>query len=115
MGSCKVIINKSAVKRLEKRAETAAHKAAEAVKTDVINKGVIPFDQGTLQNTMFVDKNKDGASIVNDTPYARRLYFHPEYDFQTVNNSNAGAHWFEPWIDGRYKNFAKEAFIKFMK
>lgn len=116
MGKCRVIINASALKRIDDKAKEALFKTAEAVKTDIVNKGVVPFDQGTLQNTMFVDKKQDGSvSIVNDTPYARRLYYHPEYDFQTVNNPNAGSHWFEPWIYGKYKNFAKEAFIKFMK
>lgn len=55
------------------------------------------------------------VSIVSDTPYARRLYFHPEYNFNKVENPNAGAKWFEPYIDGNKKDFATNAFMKFIK
>jgi hypothetical protein len=34
------------------------------------------------------------------TPYARRLYFHPEYNFSTKENPHAKGMWMEDWIKG---------------
>lgn len=69
---------------------------------------------GTLQNeSTFIDSAKSGSghvTISSDTPYARRLYFHPEYKFNKKNNPHAGGRWFDPWIDGKKKMFAINAF-----
>lgn len=70
-------------------------------------RSVVPRDQGTLQNeAMFVNtkKVKQGrVSIVHSTPYARRLYFHPEYQFSKDENPNAKGKWFEDWEPGGKK------------
>ena len=88
-------------------------------RTELITKQYIPFDSGNLQNEgTFVDSSelKDGKiSIVSSTPYARRLYFHPEYNFQTVNNPNAQGEWFEPFISGADKDFITDTFKKLFK
>lgn len=119
MATIKVNIKQSSVSKLTKGAIKALEKTAEAVKIDVINAQVIPFDSGVLQNeSTFVDTSesaKGKVSIVSDTPYARRLYHHPEFNFQKVNNINAKGEWFKDWIEGDKKNFAKEAFKKFYK
>lgn len=90
--------------KLERAVIDALDQAAEWVLSDVVKKQVIPFDVGTLQNaSTFVnrDKLKDGeVTIVSSTPYARRLYFHPEYNFQTKNNPNAKGKWLEDWMEG---------------
>lgn len=116
MATVKVNINQSAINKLTKGAVNALEKTAEAVKTDVINAQVIPFDMGTLQNeSTFIYISKGKVSIVSDTPYARRLYHHPEFNFQKVNNKNAKGEWFKDWIEGDKKDFAQEAFKKFYK
>ena len=33
-------------------------------------------------------------------PYARRLYYHPEYHFNKEHNPNAGGKWLAPWLKG---------------
>lgn len=115
----KVKINKRNIKKIDETAKITLEQTAETLKTEVISAGVIPFDQGTLQNdsTFIETKNsKNGkVSIVHSTPYARRLYFHPEYDFQTVNNPNAKGLWFEDWIDGKEKDFCKKTFKELYK
>ena len=112
-------INKQKVKEINDDAIKALEQTAEATKTELINKQYMPFDNGTLQNeSTFIDNNniKDGKiSIVSSTPYARRLYFHPEYNFQTVNNPNAQGEWFEPFISGADKDFINDAFKKIFK
>ena len=76
---------------------------------------VFPRDTGNLQNeSTFVDtsKSKQGkVSIVSSTPYARRLYFHPEYHFHTDENLNAKGKWYEDWIPGgRDADYCTNAF-----
>lgn len=108
-------LNMAAIKRLSDAANTALEQTAEALHTEVVQAQVVPFDTGNLQNeSMFVDKSesRDGkVSIVHSTPYARRLYFHPEYKFQKHENPNAKGKWFEDWEEGgKYADFAANAF-----
>lgn len=92
---------------------------ADAVKGDLQRSQTMPFDTGELQNrSTFVDdskKNSGKVSVVSDTPYARRLYMHPEYNFRKDKNKNAGGEWFESYINGNKKDFAKKKFAKIMK
>ena len=131
--SCKITLNRSAIKKLERAQITALEKTAEFVHTDVVQSQTIPFDvptekekargkvtAGTLQNTKhFVDTSHSGSGHVSinvEGPYARRLYFHPEYIFDTGENPNAGGEWFEPYKKGGSKNQkVKAAFKKFYK
>ncbi len=87
---------------------------ADAVLSDLKQSETMPFDTGELQNrNTFVDdskKNQGKVSIVSDNPKARRLYFHPEYNFKKDKNKNAGGEWFDPYIDGKKKDFAKKSF-----
>jgi len=115
----KVKMNKMALKRLSNAQIVALEMTAEAVKTDVISKNVIPFDTGTLQNESTAIETrisrKGKVSVSSDTPYARRLYFHPEYNFRKDNNPDAKGRWFDDWIDGKYKTFAPNAYKKLFK
>lgn len=96
------------------------HKAlgatAEAVKTEVVNARVVPFDTGEMQRSMDVIVQDDTATIIVNTPYARRMYFHPEYNFQKTNNRKAKGKWFEDWLEGGSKaDFAQRTFKKLYK
>ena len=66
---------------------------------------------------MDYSKAKDGkVTLISSTPYARRLYYHPEYNFQTKENPNAKGHWYEDWESGGSRaNFAPNAFKQFYK
>ena len=84
----------------------------------MISSQVMPFDTGDMQNNQtFVDYSPENATarLVTGSPQARRLYYHPEYNFQTVNNPSAGGRWLDPWIEGRYKDFVPDAFKKLYK
>lgn len=115
----RVHMNNADIRRLSRAQITALEKTAEAVKTDVIAKGVIPFDSGHMQNdstTIDIQKAGQGkVSISVNTPYARRLYYHPEYKFQTDNNPNAKGKWFDDWISGNRKAFVKNAYKEFYR
>lgn len=107
------------IKKLADAQITALEKTAEALHTEVVQAQVMPRDTGHLQDdSTFVDysRSKQGtASLISQTPYARRLYFHPEYNFQTKENPNAQGRWLEPWITGKEKDFCKNAFSAFYK
>jgi len=97
---------------LDQAKVTALTQTADALKGEVVQAGVVPKDEGTLQNTMFVsdEKAQEGkVTLVHNTPYARRLYYHPEYNFNRTasGNKNAKGHWFEDWTDG---DWARNAF-----
>ena len=119
MSKIKVNWNFGAVRQVEQAVATALEQTAQAVITDVVDEQVMPMDTGTLQNSStFVETSESSAGVVgiiSDTPYARRLYYHPEYNFRTSENKNAGGKWFQPWIDGDKKEFAADAFAKLLR
>jgi len=108
-----------AIENIKGQARQALAETADAIKSDLIQSQTMPFDTGALQNrSTFVDTSdlsRDVVHIVSDTPYARRLYFHPEYQFQRTKNKNAGGLWFQPYIDGSKRNFAQNTFARIMK
>ena len=117
--SAKVKLNYQNINLVKSIAKESLLKTADAIKTDLIIGQTMPFDTGALQNRSgFVDKSEIGkgkTSIVFDTPYARRLYYHPEYNFKKEKNANAGGMWFEPYINGDKKDLPRKYFEKFMK
>ncbi len=115
-----VKMNFPRIKQLTQAAVTALEMTAEALHTEVVQAQVMPFDSGHLEeDASFVDyrESKHGrARLVSSTPYARRLYYHPEYDYQTDENPFAGGEWYAPWLKGgKQEDFAKKAFKQFYK
>ena len=97
-------LNLPKIRELTELQVTALEQTAEALHTEVVQAQVFPRDTGNLQNeSTFIDtsQSKSGkVSIVSTTPYARRLYFHPEYHFRTDENPNARGKWYEDWLPG---------------
>ena len=104
---------------VKKLMQEALVETADALKSDLEQSQIMPFDTGALQNrSTFIDDSKKSSgvvSIVSDTVYARRLYFHPEYNYQKTHNKNAGGAWFESSINGNKKKFASKTFTKILK
>lgn len=122
----RVKINQRAVSQLSHAATKALEMTAEALHTEEIQEGVVPRKTGTLEGeAFFVDRSQSSAgrvSLVNSTPYARRLYYHPEYHFhkepweETIHtkdggekvdkgdgNPNSKGKWHEDWMPGGSK------------
>ena len=99
--SSRVELNVSVLNALDNAQFEALAMTADATLTELRDRQVMPFDTGNLQNdSTFIDDSQRGrASIVSSTPYARRLYYHPEYNFRRNNNRNAGAHWFDGFLN----------------
>ena len=114
-----VKLNTANIINIEKAVARNLTKTADALKTDLQQSETMPFKTGQLQNrSTFVDDKEAETGkvyIVSDTPYARRLYFHPEYNFSRAENREAGGAWFEPYISGRKKDYAKRVFARFMQ
>lgn len=103
------------IRFLEEAQVKALEQTAEALHTEVVQAQVVPRDTGNLQGEgMFVDysESQNGVvTIVHDVPYARRLYFHPEYHFSKKENPNARGEWFEDWLpSGKNADFCREAY-----
>ena len=113
--SSKVKLNMPKIKELTQAQATALEMTAEALHTEV--EQAFLFATGNLQNeSTFVDDSdsKNGkVSIISSTPYARRLYFHPEYHFSKDENPNAKGKWYADWLPGgKEADFAAKAFQK---
>ena len=108
-------LNLQKIRELTEAQVTALEQTAEALHTEVMQAQTFPRDTGNLQNeSTFVDisESKQGkVSIVSTTPYARRLYFHPEYHFHTDENPNAKGKWYEDWLPrGKEADYCANAF-----
>ena len=126
-----VKLNMPMVRKLTAAAKVSVAQTAEAIHTDVVQSQVIPRDTGALQNeSTFVDLSdidQGKAYLVSSTPYARRLYYHPEYKFHQTpladesgkkheGNANAKGRWLDDYMKGGKKqNLAPKAFGKFYK
>ncbi len=109
-----------AIAKIESAVKPSAMMAIDALKTEVITAQVMPFDMGDMQNneTFTVTAEDSGtvtSRLVTGSPQARRLYYHPEYNFQKVNNPNAGGEWLEPWISGAKQTFLRDVYAEFFK
>ena len=115
----KTKVNKGKLSQISNNATKALIETTEAIKTDLFESQTMPFDTGTMQNrSTFVDKSqaKNGrTTLVTDTPYARKVYFHPEYNFKKTKNPNAQGRWLDIYITGVKKDFARKTFAKLMK
>ncbi len=115
----KIKLNAPKIKQLDRAAITSLEKTISALHTEVVNAQVMPFKSGNMQNDNTYEdysNSKQGkVSLNTSTPYARRMYFHPEYNFSKEENPNARGNWYEPWTTGKEKDFCRKAFSQFYK
>lgn len=114
-----VKVNASAVGALKENIMLAARQTADRMLAKKIDAGEIPFGEGTLQNVLTdVDDaaaRKGIIAIVTEGPYARKLYWHPEYNFNTDFNENAMGEWWEDYLVGNKKHQPAKMFEYFYK
>ena len=110
----RIELNMSVLNMLDNAQFEALAQTGDATLTELRDRQVMPFDTGNLQNdSTFVDNTqKTKVSIVTTAPQARRLYFHPEYNFKRGNNSNAGGKWFESFLND---DFIRNAYCELLK
>lgn len=80
-----VTIDTNVIKKLSQASVKSLEETAGALHTEVVQAQVIPRMDGDLQGKKFyVDTSKSHLGkvrLVHEGPYARRLYYHPEYNF----------------------------------
>lgn len=111
-------LNNANINRLIEAHSKALEMTAEAVLSDIKTSQVVPKDTGALEESGFVELSEIKsfiARIVFDTPYARRLYWHPEYNFRKDKNPNAQGKWMESYLTGEKQSFIKDTYSKFFK
>ena len=113
----KVTLYPNKIRKLQEIAQKAFELTVEAVLSDIRMSQTVPKNTGELERSGFVeiDVKKMVAKIIFDEPYARRLYWHPEYDFRQDKNQYAGGLWMQTYIDGEKRHFVKETYGKFLK
>lgn len=132
--SSKVNLNMPKLRQLDQASVTALEQTADLLHGEIVHARIVPRKDGALQGeSFFVDMSHSASGqvrLVHATPYARRLYFHPEYDFRKgpweeewtdkqgkkhhlthEGNPNAKGLWFEDYeAGGKYEDFCKKAF-----
>ena len=102
-----VILDREAIRSVERKAYKCLGLTAKVLQDEIRQAQVIPRDVGTLQGEAFVvDTSTEQKGYVRmsfNTPYARRLYFHPEYNFRHDQNPNAQGLWLRSWQKGGKK------------
>lgn len=112
--------DKAGLKSIDNSIIQALEMTADVLQDDIREAQVVPRALGTLQNEAFkVDRSqsiKGVVSLVFNTPYARRLYFHPEYHFRTDKNPHAQGMWMKPWLPGgKFQKRPAEIFAGILK
>ena len=112
--SSTIRINTRALDMLNNAQLEALAMTGDATLTELRDRQVMPFDTGNMQNdsTFLDDSQKGKVSIVTTAPQARRLYFHPEYNFKRGNNHSAGGKWFESFLND---DFVKKAYAQLLR
>lgn len=102
-------------KKVDQAMADALAKSAFVLQDEIREEQVIPRMDGTLSGEAFnvdVKTARRGYVTLNfNTPYARRLYFHPEYRFHKSpwvdsmgrkhdGNPNAQGEWMRHWLPG---------------
>ena len=123
----------AAMRRLAADEASALEQAAEAVVTDLVMSQTLPFASptveakdgtqvprrdgvvpGELQGSVHSERSRSAegrVSVVASTPYARNLYYHPDWDYYRGTNPRAGGAWFEPYKRGGAKaGFVRKAY-----
>lgn len=119
MKGFKFTVNTATLKKLEAIQKKALEATGEKMLAEKIEAQEIPFAEGTLQNVQSgVDKgslNKGKIQIYHDTPYATRLYYNPQYNFNQEFNPNAKGEWWEDYLTGKNKDRPQFLFSHYLK
>ena len=85
--------------RILEASRRAMEQTATVVLRDLVESGIMPFENGYLQNqaTSMEILGEDGVRLITDAVYARRKYF-GAFEFDQSINPSAGGRWFEPYI-----------------
>jgi len=108
-------LNQAAIKKIEEGMIKALPYTMEAMKTEINNMQVVPKETGNLEESAKTGVENGKGYISYNTPYARRLYYHPEYNFRKDKNPNAQGRWMDSFIHGPKKEWLTKTYGEFLK
>lgn len=132
-------LNMPRINQMTQATVVALELTAEELHTEVVQACVVPRRDGALQGeNFFLDcsESQNGkVTLIHSTPYARRLYYHPEYNFHKGpweeewtdkdgnnhhvkhdGNPNAKGKWLSDWMSGGSKaGFVSNVFKQLYK
>ncbi|CAK7070159.1 minor capsid protein [Tissierella sp.] len=108
-------LNQANIKKIQEGMEKALPLTMEAMKTEINNMQVVPKEVGDLEESVVTGAENESGYISYNTPYARKLYYHPEYNFRQDKNPNAQGRWMDPFMHGEKKDWLTDAFGKLLK
>lgn len=113
-------MDKRKLNHIKKEMLVALEMTSDQLLTDLIESQKMPFHSGIMQNTdTFLDnselKSKRTMYIVTSAPQARRLYYHPEYNFDQSHNSEAGGLWWDDYLSGSKKELPEQLYRAILK
>lgn len=131
MSKNRIVWDKKGLKHIDDALARSLGIAGHLLQGDIREAQVIPRMDGTLSGEAFkVDDSTAKQGYIRftfSTPYARRLYFHPEYKFHKEpwtdasgkrhdGNPNAQGRWTELWMEGGiYEDRPSEILTKVIK
>src|SRR5690554_5567507 len=88
---------KTDLKRIAPKISKVVQKAHFTLDQQVLkdSNNYAPMDTGNLINSSINASKIGDGQLIWDTPYAKRLYYNPQYNFSKDKNPNAGGLWFE--------------------
>ena len=112
--------------KLQRDVQASVNATAEAIATDLKTSGTMPYAvddrgaaPGALQASVAVEYaagNSRTAKVTTQAPYARKLYYHPDFNFEQGANSKAQGFWYGQYMrKGNKRSFAKDVFSREMK
>lgn len=111
----KLKLNQKAIRKIEEAAIKALPLTMEAMKSEINNMQVVPKETGNLEESAVTGVENNKGFISYNTPYARRLYYNPQFNFRTDKNPNARGRWLDDFIYGPKKNWLAQAYGEFLK
>ena len=63
----------------------------------------LPKREGILEASGDINTVLGSGQIVYNTPYARRLFYNPQYNFSQEKNALAGGQWAQRWANDNMK------------
>lgn len=108
-------LNQANIKKIQDAMAKALPGTLDAMVTEINNAQVVPKETGNLEESVVTGVENGVGYISYNTPYARRLYYHPEYNFRQDKNPNAQGRWMDDFIYGEKKNWLSKTFGKLLR
>ena len=89
-------IDEKALKNVDKAVKITTKEFTKALGDILIEKEVIPYKSGALQDSQTIKGiNQYAVRLTYNMPYASRVYYHPEFNFNQKHNKYAQGEWVE--------------------